>query len=390
MTETLRPATGSTARATPAPAPRADDPPVPGRVRVLMAGPDPAGRGGIETVMRLIMERCSDEVDLTVVATHRHGSWLYRSVASVTGLTSALAQLAVRRPDVVHLHVAKRGSLVRKGVLTWAAAALRVPVVLHCHGGMFERDFRRMPPVLQRLVSGVFRRAAAVIVLSESWLSVYGDLVGVPAEKLIVAMNCVEVPAALPDRAAEPLGVAFLGRLGPQKGAWDLVRAVAALPAPLRARLRVQLAGDGDVAGTRALVAQHGVGDVVEVRDWLDATERDQVLADSAVLALPSPNEGLPMSLLEAMAWGLVPVVSPVGGIPEVVTDGGNGLLVRPGDPEHIAAALRRLVEEPALRAELSAAARRSAEDGFSIEAYREKLGHIWAAAAATARGRSA
>lgn len=388
MTETLRPPTGSTARATPAP--RADGVPVPGRVCVLMAGPDPAGRGGIETVMRLIMNRCSDEVDLTVVATHRNGSWLYRSVASVTGLTAALAHLAVHRPDVVHLHVAKRGSLVRKGILTWAASALGVPVVLHCHGGMFERDFRRMPPVLRKVVAGVFRRATAVIVLSESWLSVYEDLVGVPAEKLTVAMNCVEVPAALPQRAAEPLGVAFLGRLGPQKGAWDLVRAVAVLPAPLRARLRVQMAGDGDVAGTRALVAQHGVGDVVEVRDWLDATERDQVLTDSAALALPSPNEGLPMSLLEAMAWGLVPVVSPVGGIPEVVTNGVNGLLVRPGDPDDIAAALRRLIEEPALRAELSAAARRSAEDGFSIEAYREKLGHVWAAAAATARGRSA
>ena len=77
------------------------------------------------------------DADLTVVATHRHGSWLYRSVASVTGLTAALAQLAVRRPDVVHLHVAKRGSLVRKGVLAWAASALRVPVVLHCHGGAY-------------------------------------------------------------------------------------------------------------------------------------------------------------------------------------------------------------------------------------------------------------
>ena len=354
-----------------------------------MAGPDPAGRGGIETVMRLIMNRCSDEVDLTVVATHRHGSWLHRSVASVTGLTAALAQLAVRRPDVVHLHVAKRGSLIRKGVLTWAASALRVPVVLHCHGGMFERDFRRMPPVLQKLVSAVFRRATKVIVLSESWLTVYGDLVGVPAEKLTVAMNCVEVPAKLPEREAVPLRVAFLGRLGPQKGAWELVRAVAQLPESVRSRVRVQLAGDGDVVGTRALAAQQDVADVVEVRDWLDVVERDRVLADSAVLALPSPNEGLPMSLLEAMAWGLVPVVSPVGGIPEVVTDGVNGLLVRPGDPADIAAALRRLVQDPALRADLSAAARRTAEDGFSIEAYSENLAHVWAGAV-TARGRPA
>jgi glycosyltransferase involved in cell wall biosynthesis len=339
--------------------------------------------------MRLILNRCSREVDLTVVATHRNGSPLGRAVASVTGVTAVLARLALHRPNVVHLHVAKRGSLVRKGLLTWAASALRVPVVLHCHGGMFERDFRRMPAALQRVVSATFRRAAVVIVLSESWLSVYGDLVGVPAEKLTVAMNCVEVPAVLPQRAAEPLGVAFLGRLGPQKGAWDLVRAVAQLPAPLRTLLRVRLAGDGDVAGTRALVAQQGLDDVIEVRDWLEATERDQVLAESAVLALPSPNEGLPMSLLEAMAWGLVPVVSPVGGIPEVVTDGVNGLLVQPGDPADIGAALRRLVEDPALRAELSAAARRSAEAGFSIEAYSEKLERVWAAVV-PARGRPA
>jgi len=354
-----------------------------------MAGPDPAGRGGIETVMRLIMNRCDREVDLTVVATHSHGSALFRVAASLKGVTAALARLAVYRPDVVHLHVAKRGSLVRKGVLTWAASAMGVPVVLHCHGGMFERDFRRMPPVLQKLVAGTFRRATAVIVLSESWLAVYGDLVGVHSEKLTVAMNCVEIPAALPERGDVPLRVVFLGRLGPQKGAWDLVRAVAALPDPVRSCLRVQLAGDGDVVGTRALAAKLGVTDVVEVRDWLDAAERDRVLGDSAVLALPSPNEGLPMSVLEAMAWGLVPVVSPVGGIPEVVADGVNGLLVQPGDPADIAAALRRLVDDPALRADLSAAARRTAEDRFSIPRYSDKLAHVWATAVAV-RGRPA
>ncbi len=368
------------------PRPSPTDPAVRARVRVLMAGPDPAGRGGIETVMRLIMSNCPDHVELTVVATHRNGSLLDRAVASVRGVAEALARLVVRRPDVVHLHVAKRGSLVRKSLLTWAASTLGIPVVLHCHGGMFERDFRKMPQALQKLVSATFRRACAVIVLSESWLNVYGGLVGVPAEKLTVAMNSVEVPAALPERATTPLQVAFLGRLGPQKGAWDLVRAVALLPADLRARLRVKLAGDGDVAGTQALAAQQGLTDVVEVRDWLDVPERDRVLAQSAVLALPSPNEGLPMSLLEAMAWGLAPVVSPVGGIPEVVTDGVNGLLVRPTDPADIASALRRLVESPALVAELSAAARRTAEERFSTEGYLRTLDRIWTTAAATRR----
>jgi glycosyltransferase involved in cell wall biosynthesis len=128
------------------------------------------------------------------------------------------------------------------------------------------------------------------------------------------------------------------------------------------------------------------VGDVVEVRDWVDREERDRLLARSAVFVLPSYNEGLPMAMLEAMAWGLAPVVSAVGGIPEVVTDGDNGLLVDPGDVPQLARAIRRLVDDPGLVSRLGAAARTSAAER-GADLYGDRVHEVWRSAYEARRG---
>ncbi|MGH3627544.1 MAG: glycosyltransferase, partial [Sciscionella sp.] len=95
------------------------------------------------------------------------------------------------------------------------------------------------------------------------------------------------------------------------------------------------------------------------------------------VLLLPSRDEGLPTAILEAMAFGLVPVVSPVGSIPEVITDGVNGLLVPVGDHAALGAAVRKLIEDPALLTALGVAARATAES-MSESNYAARLAGLW------------
>jgi len=91
------------------------------------------------------------------------------------------------------------------------------------------------------------------------------------------------------------------------------------------------------------------------------------------VFVLPSYHEGLPMALLEAMAWGLAPVCTPVGSIAELVQHDANGLLSEPGDLNQLAVNLQRLALDPALRGRLGAAARRRVEP-LAVDVYAQKL----------------
>jgi glycosyltransferase involved in cell wall biosynthesis len=193
---------------------------------------------------------------------------------------------------------------------------------------------------------------------------------------VVVLPNPVRVPARVPERAGRTqVQFLHLGRLGKRKGGYDLMNAFAALPESVRARARLVLAGDGDVEGMKKLAAPFG--DRVRVLSWIDAHERDRLLAESDVFVLPSYAEGVPMSLLEAMAAGLPCITTPVGGIPDVFTHGAEGLLVPPGDAGQLRAAMSTFIGDEPSRLE---AGRRGHERAraFDVHAYARRLADIY------------
>jgi glycosyltransferase involved in cell wall biosynthesis len=156
----------------------------------------------------------------------------------------------------------------------------------------------------------------------------------------------------------EEVAFGFAGRLTAQKALGDLLEALAALP-----RGRLLLLGDGPERGALERRAQElGLSDRV---DFLGGGSREDVLrlfaaVDAAVLS--SAWENFPHTVVEALAVGTPVVATAVGGVPEIVEDGVNGLLVPPRAPAALAAALRRIVEDQGLRERLAAAAARSVE----------------------------
>jgi glycosyltransferase involved in cell wall biosynthesis len=148
------------------------------------------------------------------------------------------------------------------------------------------------------------------------------------------------------------------------------VKAFRALPPAVRARARLVIAGNGELAGLRQAAAGD---DHIEVRPWVDAVERDRLLNESDVFALPSYAEGVPMSLLEAMAAGLPCVTTGVGGIPDVFTHGAEGLVVEPGDIERLTAALAHLIDDEEFRLRAGRRAHERAR-GLDVHAYARRL----------------
>jgi glycosyltransferase involved in cell wall biosynthesis len=148
--------------------------------------------------------------------------------------------------------------------------------------------------------------------------------------------------------------VVFLGRLHAQKQVDTLVRAAASLP-----RAQVVLVGDGpERGGLERLARRLGVADRVHFCGFVPHDRVPAVLRSADVMALPSRYEELGSALLEAMEAGVPIVASATGGIPDVITDERNGLLVPPADPEAMARAIGRLLADQTLSSRLARAGR--------------------------------
>ncbi|OBA59086.1 hypothetical protein A5647_18650 [Mycobacterium sp. 1100029.7] len=357
-------------------------------IRVLTIGNAPAGpnsRGGMATVMRLLIEDTDSRFRLRLVPTYVDASLAARLWIGITGILKASALLLAGTVDVLHVHYSLRGSVVRKSVPLFVARLRGVPTIVHCHSSHFFSWLDELSPLQRKAVYAALR-ADYSVVLGQSHMQESCVRLGFDESNTRILYNPVVLPTAEPaPRTADPMRIVSLGRLGVNKGSYDLVRAIGLLPNDIRANLRVTLAGDGEVEKVRAFVSANALDDIVDVIGWVDFTRRDQLLAESSIFALPSYSEGLPMAVLEAMANGVVPVTTAVGAIPEVVTDGLNGVLVTPGDSSQLATALQSLIVDAERRNRLAAAAHARARE-FDIVRWREALHDLWLAAASRQR----
>jgi glycosyltransferase involved in cell wall biosynthesis len=346
------------------------------RVRVLQLGPDLDVRGGISSVEQLICDYLPAYARISHVATMTEGSRIGRVMVFARACAALSRALDAIEPTVVHIHFASRGSTLRKMLLAQMVLRARRPLILHAHGAHFDQFHGGLPRALRSMINSTLQQANMLITLSSQWRDFYIRECELAPAQVTVLPNPVRVPARTPNRAGRrTVQFLHLGRLGKRKGGYDLVHAFTALPEELRARARLVLAGDGDVDGMRKLAEP--LGDRVRVLSWIDASERDRLLAESDVYVLPSYAEGLPMSLLEAMAAGLPAITTRVGGIPDALSHGSEGLMVTPGDRAELTAAMTHyLNDEPARLAAGRRAHQRAQE--FDVHAYARRLADIY------------
>ncbi len=359
-------------------------------VRVLVIGPAPAAadsRGGMATVAALMAVHPDERISVAVLPTYVDRSRSVKLLVGIRGMLRASWLLLRGRADVLHANLAQGGSVLRKAVPLAAARLAGVPAVVHGHSYDFGGWFDRLPAPARAAVRRMLV-ADHWLVLGERHVEEYSARLRLPGGRISVLHNAVRIPeTAVAQSVADPVHAVALGRMGTRKGSYDIVAAVGALDETVRRRLRVTLAGDGVVDGVRAAVAAAGLGETIRVAGWLDAAARDELLRAAHVFLLPSRDEGLPMALLEAMAYGLAPVTTTVGSIGEAVSDGVTGVVVQPGSPDQIAAALTTLVTDDPLRVRLGAAARNRAGD-FGLQRWYDSLGRLWTGLAGAAAPR--
>ena len=338
----------------------------------------PGGReqgGGIGRLVGYAVDAAATRGEVQRIIDTRGPRWSIP--ASAPRMARAVAEIARDRlrdsGHIHHIHVAGRGSTLRKLLLAGTARLLGCHHVLHLHDYDYAADFAARPPSMQRRIEAMFRGADAVIVLGERDRGVVCDLIGVDPDRVAVLPNCVPDPGGRAVGGGAVPTILFLGQLGVRKGVPELLEALAG-PEMQPLCWRAVLAGDGPLDLYRERAADLGLGDRVRFTGWLAADEIRTLRAEADILALPSHAEGLAMAVLEGLASGLAVVTTRVGAHEEAIIDGRTGAFVPVGDPQALARTLARLVSDPAERRRLGEAGRKSYLERYAIDGYVERL----------------
>jgi glycosyltransferase involved in cell wall biosynthesis len=286
--------------------------------------------------------------------THVHPLSSLRQPWTVPGVARVL-----RGYDLLYSHTSVPGEILGD----MASRMARRPHVIHEHAPQGPHFSPR--PAIRAAQRSLYRRMGGSFIAVAPHVRDALERCGVRPSRIVVVPNGAPDPSTVPPRnpPTGPPTIGMIGRLDPQKGIEDFVDATARLDrAGLRLRVSVREGSQGSYGReVRERLVRSGV-QIVERSDGLS------FMTDLDIAVVPSRYEGSPLVLLEAMAMGLPIVASDIPGIREFIDHGRTGLLVPPGDPASMAAAIQGLLDDEPLRRRLGAAARQAAMDRFPME----------------------
>lgn len=241
-----------------------------------------------------------------------------------------------------------------------------------CKKNSLSASFVAMLASYSDLIRGVFKKVGCFIAPSE-FMKDKLTAGGIDSEKIEVVHNFIDTESYHPS-GREKDYVIYFGRLSYEKGVDTLIRAFAGLEG-----VRLIIAGEGPESGNlKTLASQLNVSGV-EFAGYREKEDLMRLVADSKLVVLPSRwYENLPFSVMESFALGKPVIASDIGGIPEMVEDGINGLLFPPEDEGGLMQQLKRLLSSGELRAEMGAAAREKAQKRYNSSSHYQRIMEIY------------
>ena len=240
---------------------------------------------------------------------------------------------------IVHIHTSSYNSFKRSAYFVRLAKAFGRKVVLHIHGGDFKKYYVTNP----KWIASVLNRCDMIVTLSESWKNYFQTITNGPQIRI------VENIVAPPQEGCQlwndgKCHLLFLGKVCKEKGIFDLLDVIRKHKMEFEGKVVLHIGGNGMTNELTGRMQQDELRDIIVYEGFVLGTQKIDLLYSCSAFILPSYTEGLPISILESMSYGKPILATPVGGIPEIVKQGENGILFQPGDKEAIYAALTQFV----------------------------------------------
>ena len=269
-------------------------------------------------------------------------------------------------------------SILRDPVFMWIALRKKRQMVVHIHGGVYFTA-KTIPYILKLILKWVFSQRVPFIVLSDKEVRLAKEKFRI--REIYSLPNCVDLTDALSfsrEYGHNPLVIGYLGRIAETKGMNYLLQACVELK-KRNIPLLLKLAGAEEVKDMFLPSFRDNLKESFEYCGLVSGQTKIGFLRSLDIFVLPSYFEGLPISLLECMSYGSIPVVTPVGSIPTIIEDEKNGLFVKDHDSVSIVAAIEKLYSDIQLQASIGKNARETILSSFNPQNYVAQLNNIYA-----------
>ena len=308
--------------------------------RTIYIGPDINGKGGISAVLKSYSDNLPEFHYLQ--SNSRHGT-----LAGMFYLIYLLAALPVYKYvlgyRILHIHGATGKSFIRKSLIISWGKILGYKIIFHNHGAETKEYYaKRGIDVIRKTLD----KCDSIVVLSSVWKEYYEQTFGY--KNVSIINNIVaRADSSIRTEKHSNIRLLFLGHIGYRKGIFDLLDVITDNKDFLDNKIELIIGGNGEIEKLKSTIEQHGLQNIVKYIGWISGHSKFELLANCDILMLPSYNEGLPISILEAMAYSKAVISTTVGGIPSIVKNGENGFLTEPGDKATMFDAIKHYIDNP-------------------------------------------
>ena len=294
-------------------------------------------RGGIAQVINVYSTIFSP---FNFIRTTVCGNKLTNLFVLIIALCRFIGYMLFSDVKIVHIHTASYISFWRKRIFINLAKLFKRKVVLHVHGGEFKIFSEKNYSKIKRTIT----KCDCIIALSIEWKMYFEDSYLHPNVQII--KNIIESPTIKTEiNKDKKYYLLFLGKLGEKKGIYDLLDVLSENKKKYQENLIFLYGGNGEVEKVSQYVKDKCIESMAVFQGWVTGEKKVSLLNQANAYILPSYNEGLPISILEAMSYSLPIISTNVGGIPEIVKNGINGYLFDAGDKTAMAQAIDALME---------------------------------------------
>jgi len=312
----------------------------------------------------------------TTAKTNQKRSFLTRLIPALIRITKSIYHILFSNVEIVMVFASSGYSFLEKGLIIKLGWLFNKKTIIAPRSGFLIEDIQNKIKFRNK-VKSILNKSTYIICQGTFWKDFFKNEFNIPDDKLKIINNWISVNEYDPikKRINSPVKILFLGWVTKNKGVYDLIHAVEKIK---NKNFILEIAGNGDeFKNLKKLLQKNGLSKKVHLLNWVYGKEKKQLLNRADIFVLPSYREGMPNSLIEAMSSNTAVISTTVGGIPDLVKSGINGILVNPGEIEALRNAILYYLDDEEKMVAFAQKALDHVKNNNTIEAVIDKFDEL-------------